>query len=209
MSFFAKETLTRKIMKSSKNYGIVNVISDRGQYSVEDNDGNIIVPAGRYAWISGFDSGLARVCTSGRSLNTSNVIVSCDLSGCYSGERLKQHVREEFLAHPEKFQKWGIIDKGGNEVLPLEYDEIRKFEGKGKLTTKVIKSGISMEFSFRLRDFVVPSIRQEFSECCDDDEYGTHYGEYAGSYAQDVMGFSDDVIGDAFDGDPDCYWNID
>jgi hypothetical protein len=206
-------------MKSSKNYGIVNVISDRGQYSVEDNNGNIIVPAGRYAWISGFDSGLARVCTSGRSLNTSTVIVSCDLSGCYSGERLKQHVKEEFLAHPEKFEKWGIIDEGGNEVLPLEYDEIWKFEGKGKLTTKVIKSGISMEFSLRLRSFVAPSIRQEYIECCEDDEYGihysddekygTHYGEYAGSYAQDVMGFSDEAIGDAFDGDPDCYWNID
>lgn len=41
------------------------------------------------------------------------------------------------------------------------------------------------------------------------DDYGTHYGEFAGSYAQDVMGFSDDVINDAFDGDPDAYWNID
>lgn len=43
----------------------------------------------------------------------------------------------------------------------------------------------------------------------DEDEYGTHYGEYAGTYAQDVAGYSDDVIDDAFDGDPDAYWNID
>lgn len=42
-----------------------------------------------------------------------------------------------------------------------------------------------------------------------DDDYGTSYGEYAGSYAQDVEGYSDDVIDDAFDGDPDAYWNID
>lgn len=41
------------------------------------------------------------------------------------------------------------------------------------------------------------------------DDYGTHYGEYAGSYAQDVMGYSDDEINDAFDGEPDAYWNID
>lgn len=41
------------------------------------------------------------------------------------------------------------------------------------------------------------------------DDYGTHYGEYAGTYAQDVAGYSDDVINDAFDGDPDAYWNID
>ena len=42
-----------------------------------------------------------------------------------------------------------------------------------------------------------------------DDDYGTHYGEFAGSYAQDVMHISDDVINDAFEGDPDAYWNID
>ena len=45
----------------------------------------------------------------------------------------------------------------------------------------------------------------DYDEC----DYGTHFGEYAGSYAQDVMGYSDDVINDAFDGDPDAYWNID
>ena len=43
----------------------------------------------------------------------------------------------------------------------------------------------------------------------DYDDYGTHYGEFAGSYAQDVMGYSDDVINDAFEGDPDACWNID
>lgn len=40
-------------------------------------------------------------------------------------------------------------------------------------------------------------------------EYGSHYGNYEGSYAQDYAGFSDDVIDDAFEGDPDAYWNID
>lgn len=42
-----------------------------------------------------------------------------------------------------------------------------------------------------------------------EDNYGSHYGEYAGTYAQDVAGYSDDVINDAFDGEPDAYWNID
>ncbi|MDD5870210.1 MAG: hypothetical protein PUC77_01830 [Bacteroidales bacterium] len=36
-----------------------------------------------------------------------------------------------------------------------------------------------------------------------------HYGDYAGTYAQDVAGYSDDVINDVFEGDPDAYWNID
>ena len=35
------------------------------------------------------------------------------------------------------------------------------------------------------------------------------YGEYAGSWAQDVEGYSDDEIDDIFDGIPDAYWNID
>jgi hypothetical protein len=51
----------------------------------------------------------------------------------------------------------------------------------------------------------------------DDDEYvdtdydynNESYGEYAGSYAQDVEGLSDDFINDVLDGDPDNYWNID
>lgn len=35
------------------------------------------------------------------------------------------------------------------------------------------------------------------------------YGRYAGSYAQDEMGYSDDDIDTIFDGDPSAYWNID
>lgn len=35
------------------------------------------------------------------------------------------------------------------------------------------------------------------------------YQKYSGSYPQDYEGYSDDVIDDAFDGDPDMYWNID
>jgi hypothetical protein len=46
-----------------------------------------------------------------------------------------------------------------------------------------------------------------------DDDYDyrepQHYEEFAGSYAQDEMGFSDEDIYDIFDGDPDAYWNID
>ncbi len=43
----------------------------------------------------------------------------------------------------------------------------------------------------------------------DQNDYGINYGEYAGEYAQDVESYSDDVINDAFEGEPDTYWNID
>lgn len=51
---------------------------------------------------------------------------------------------------------------------------------------------------------------QDFDDCgfYDDNEPPT-YGRYAGSYAQDEMGYSDDDIDTIFDGDPDAYWNID
>lgn len=41
------------------------------------------------------------------------------------------------------------------------------------------------------------------------DEYGSSYEKYSGSYASDYAGYSDDAIDDAFEGDPDNYWNID
>lgn len=40
-------------------------------------------------------------------------------------------------------------------------------------------------------------------------KYGRTFGKYAGSYAQDYEGYSDEIIDDAFEGDPDMYWNID
>lgn len=49
----------------------------------------------------------------------------------------------------------------------------------------------------------------------ENDEYEPTYEEsptfekYAGSWAQDVEGYSDDDIDTLFDGDPSAYWNID
>ena len=57
---------------------------------------------------------------------------------------------------------------------------------------------------------------EAYNEMCDkfnsaqgNDYYQESYGRYAGSYAQDEMGYSDDDIDTIFDGDPDAYWNID
>lgn len=48
---------------------------------------------------------------------------------------------------------------------------------------------------------------QEFKCKCNYQE--DNFGRYAGSYAQDEMGYSDDDIDTIFDGDPSAYWNID
>lgn len=52
----------------------------------------------------------------------------------------------------------------------------------------------------------------EYNEYFNDDSWEIEqptYGRYAGSYAQDEMGYSDDDIDTIFDGDPFAYWNID
>lgn len=105
--------------------------------------------------------------------------------------------------------KYGVIDTHNQIVLPIEYDKIWNFYGKQYDSIVVVRNGVSTKVSF---SSLKP--RCNFSQsptyiCDDEDDYGTHYGEYEGSYAQDVMGYSDDVINDVFEGDPDAYWNID
>ncbi len=180
-------------MRKANNYGKVNVVeNDKYQYGVTDNDGNVIVPFGKYGWISGFEHGLARVKS---------------IQGL-----LRFNSKTGTVENP----KWGIIDMDGNEVLSVEYDEIWNFLGKGRSSTKVVKDGESYDFDFDSLQLQYPVPRgyrySHYDDNYDEDpmsDYGTSYGRYAGSYAQDVMGFSDEAIDDAFEGDPDAYWNID
>lgn len=103
--------------------------------------------------------------------------------------------------------KWGIVDIAGNVVLPMIYSNIWNFHGKKRMSTRVEIDGHSENINFSSLMHVDNVSSMEAYEPYD--EYGTHYGEFEGSYAQDVMGYSDDVINDAFEGDPDAYWNID
>lgn len=100
--------------------------------------------------------------------------------------------------------KWGLIDSCGNVVLPVEYDKIWKFQEKGYDHIVVEKDG-------KLERIPLSSILggKASVRSADRSNCRPRYGEYAGSYAQDVMGYSDDVISDVFEGDPDAYWNID
>ena len=109
--------------------------------------------------------------------------------------------------------KWGIIDEEGKEVLKAEYDSIWKFEGKQRTDTKVIKDGEELCYSLIDQEFIGGDEHVDESYYdepdCPDYEEERHFGRYAGSYAQDDMGYSDEEIDDIFDGDPSAYWNID
>lgn len=112
-------------------------------------------------------------------------------------------------ARVKKDGKWGIIDTTGRVVLSLEYDEIWNFHNRSELySTRVIKDGECLRFNLE-NGMLYNHVTSEEHNAIFDDDYGSHYGEYAGTYAQDVAGYSDDVINDAFDGEPDAYWNID
>ena len=73
------------------NYGNVIVVENRDyQWAVIDNNGNIIVPFGKYGWIDGFDSGLARVRTSGdsgRAGDTKGMVIGLDQRRTASASR--------------------------------------------------------------------------------------------------------------------------
>ena len=100
------------------NYGNVNVVeNDKYQYGVTSNAGEMIVPFGKYAWISGYDHGLARV------------------KGIFGDESINLETGKTERA------KWGIINEIGEEVLPVIYDEIWNFFQKGRNNTKVVING--------------------------------------------------------------------
>lgn len=105
--------------------------------------------------------------------------------------------------------KWGIINTKGEEILPLVYDKIWNFYGKNRFSTKALKDGVEKEVFFHDLNPALPQHGKYRILKEEPEPYGRHYGEYAGTYAQDVAGYSDDVINDAFDGEPDAYWNID
>lgn len=148
------------------------------KWGVISDNGEEIVPFGKYSWIDRFEKGLARVIKYSKS---NDHTVGCKM--------------------------WGIINEQGEEVLPLEYQTIWNFYGKNRLSTKIIKDGHESELNLHDLNPSIPrpETRTSFSTT---NSYRRSYSEYAGSYAQDVMGYSDDLINDAFEGDPDAYWNI-
>ena len=171
-----------KQFKKEDIYGDVKVVQNHNnEWGVLDGNDNVIVPFGKYAWIDGFDNGLSRV----RNMRF----------------------------------KWGIINELGEEVLPLEYEKIWNFVGKGRYSTKCIKNAKEENVFFCDLNPELPVVpgskayrEDDYDDYKEDDYdsgYECHYGMYAGSYAQDVEGYSDEDIGYAFDGDPDAYWNID
>lgn len=91
--------------------------------------------------------------------------------------------------------KHGILDITGNAYVPCNYELIIE---KGR--NKFIGVNDGQEDVY------------DYSDSYHND-YSIHepqsFSRYAGTYAQDEMGWSDDDIDTVLDGEPDAYWNID
>ena len=207
-------TKPKKEYLSEKPYGDVKVVRRRDRkWGVVDSEGNEIVPFGKYTWIDAFSRGLARVKIGAMVDAKGDEVSPLTSYNWVHSYDFGYNERGVSLAFENEGDKWGIIDIHGTEVVPVVYDKIWNFKDFMHDYTTAEKDGEREVLD--LTDYFDELLDEECDDydCYDDydsyDDYGTHYGEFEGSYAQDVMGYSDDVINDAFEGDPDCYWNID
>lgn len=200
------------------NYGNVTVVENRDyQWAVIDNQGNFVVPFGKYTYIGGFEKGLARVHTAGDSGRKADVN-AIEYLNYKNRNKDKKLSYDEFLQqdrkmNPNKYAKWGIINEKGEEVLPVIYDDVWNFYGKNLHSVTVEKDGVrfkvplhtlnpSLSGSEISKDFHLDNVH--------DDDYPYNepgwgsYDEYGG-----YNGYDDYTIDSAFDGDPEATWNID
>lgn len=96
--------------------------------------------------------------------------------------------------------KTGLLNAKRKVLFPCIYDNIKNITPWSAL---VVENGTEKEVKYNngttIRDINSFDMLEE----------SVHYSRYAGSYAQDEMGYSDEDIDTIFDGDPDAYWNID
>ena len=174
---------------------VFTIKDSANRYSVVNANGDTIIPFGYYLYISPFQHGLARMKTGDRFMGTRS----------FDGS-----LPEEALEY-----KWGIIDSNGKEVVLPVYDYIRGFDRSRQIAVPAKKGGqdcllslkgLSREYDAFLN---VPARSGGFFAGLQNRKPRAHFDEFQGTYAQEVEGYSDEDIYDAFDGEPDAYWNID
>lgn len=142
----------------------------------------IVVPFGLYKYMWGYDSEHALVSSKG-------------------------------IGTPGTFEGRGIINSNGEVVVGFrEYRDIWNFYKDSSSTIKVETFDGRILYLLKhnpLHESIIRKVYRGDAYHDEEPNYGLNYGKYSGSYAQDVAGLSDDVIDDAFDSDPEAYWNID
>lgn len=192
-------------------YGKVKVVVKNGEYGVTDLDDNVIVPFGKYDWIEGFDFGLSRVRTKGiHNHPESWVPYNCTSQKEYNEQmaEIKEEGRkyeEDRRQHNERYSKWGIINEKGEEVLPVEYDEVWGFMGRGYASTNVEKDGLTRRVYFS------DLISSEAEEKAEEDNNGSYCDDYREYYEEPYDWKADtwDALTDGMYGDMPEGWDGD
>lgn len=182
-----------------------------------DTNYNVIVAPGKYGWISKFWKGLARVTV---LPDIPKEEVRKQLDKYWASQNFKHQPNHDIttikkcpLVIKEQYQKWGVINEKGEEIVPPIYDAVWDFYEKKYNSFILEKDGKTFKADFDNPNVVYSCQLNAYNG---NNEY-THYerddwdgeeDEYAGTGA-DMAGFSADEIDAIFDGDPDAYWNID
>lgn len=95
--------------------------------------------------------------------------------------------------------KWGVINEFGEVLVECKYDKIIHI-GVGTLKA---------EFCGETKNINLDNYKYLMKTNTSLSYEPQTYGRYAGTYAQDEAGFSDDDIDTIFEGDPSAYWNVD
>jgi len=175
--------ITPPFMTDKQLFVVKNKDNEWGVYDLEDPYNPIIVvPFGTYKYMWGFDCNLCLVSAKG-------------------------------IGKPWTFEGRGIINPNGDIAVGFdEYKDIWDFyNNRSPLIKAETFDGHTIHLLKRnlFHKAVNGIVYNSKSSSLDMPVYDSRFGKYAGTYAQDVAGLSDDVINDAFDGDPEAYWNID
>ena len=106
--------------------------NDKGKFGYVDKDGNLVIPF-KYTEASPFENGLARV-KNGSKFGFINEKgepvgkIKYSYAMYFNGDFCRVAVGGKFKDGLFTDGKWGFIDRQGNEILPVEYDEIGNFE---------------------------------------------------------------------------------
>ena len=195
------------------------MVSKGGLVGVLNNDGAKVIPC-KYEKIIEPENGKCIVVMDGLfgliDLK-GNVIIPCQY------EELHFFKGVDFLKRLYLVKKdglFGILDEKNEFVIPCLYTIIKYWYGnneyqiigykarRGDSYYYIDKKGVELK-EISEEDFNETEY-EEFEYSCDDWKLESRsYGRYAGSWAQDHEGYSDDDIDTIFDGEPDAYWNID
>lgn len=159
-------------------------IQDEGKWGLIDRTGKEIVPC-KYSRIYDFQEGLAEVYI-GKTHNGAPVggkfgfidtagteVVPCKYDYTFWGfneglAAVSSGGEFEFVRENNRYSyrggKWGYIDKTGEEIIPLKYDEADKFSA-GKARVAISENGIrKVGYIDKTGTFVSPPIEHSFTK---------------------------------------------